>query len=176
MDYSRWQGPDRPVSSGSSVAHSRLQSDPDAPTAARAPERAPESIPLTNERRERTVQAISVGAPLLALASAVWLAWGDTLHWYDLVVFAVMYLLTGLGITLGYHRLFTHRSFKTTRGVRAALAVLGSMAVQGSVVEWTATHSKHHAYSDQPGDPHSPHVDAEAGWRGALRGLAHAHL
>jgi stearoyl-CoA desaturase (Delta-9 desaturase) len=143
---------------------------------ARAVERAPESIPLTNERRERTVQAISVGAPLLALAVAVWLAWGSALHWYDIVVFAVMYLLTGLGITLGYHRLFTHRSFKTTRGMRAVLAVLGSMAVQGSVVEWTATHRKHHVHSDEPGDPHSPHLHERRGWRGAVSGLAYAHL
>ena len=139
-------------------------------------ERAPESIPLTNEGRERAVQAISVAAPLLALAAAVWVAWGSALYWYDIVGFAVMYALTGFGITLGYHRLFTHRSFKTTRGVRVALAVLGSMAVQGSVVEWTATHRKHHVHSDQPGDPHSPHLHERQGWRGALTGLAYAHL
>ena len=76
------------------------------------------------------------------------------------------------GITVGYHRLFTHRSFKTTRAVRALLAVLGSMAVEGPVIEWVATHRKHHRFSDQPGDPHSPHVDHAPGWRGALRGLA----
>ena len=74
------------------------------------------------------------------------------------------------------HRLFTHRSFKTTRTVRALLAVLGSMAVEGPVIEWVATHRKHHRFSDQPGDPHSPHVDQAPGWRGALRGLAHAHV
>jgi stearoyl-CoA desaturase (delta-9 desaturase) len=138
--------------------------------------RPPETVPLENEARERAIQAFAAGAPLLAVVVAGWLAWGGALHWQDLVVFAVLYLLTGLGVTLGYHRLFTHRSFKTTRGVRAVLAVLGSMAVQGGVIEWTATHRKHHAYSDQPGDPHSPHVDAQAGWRGAVRGLAHAHL
>ena len=151
MTYSRWQGPD-------------------------SPERAPESIPLTNDGRERAVQAISVGAPLLAVGIAAWLAWGSALHWYDIAVFGVMYLFTGLGITLGYHRLFTHRSFKTTRGVRAVLAVLGSMAVEGSVVEWTATHRKHHVHSDEEGDPHSPHLHDRQGWRGALGGLAHAHV
>jgi stearoyl-CoA desaturase (delta-9 desaturase) len=139
-------------------------------------ERAPESIALTSERGERLVQAISVAAPLLALGVAIWLAWDRALYWHDIVVFAVMYLLTGLGITLGYHRLFTHRSFKTTRGVRAALAVHGSMAVQRSVVEWTATHRMHHVHSDQPGDPHSPHLHERHGWRGALSGLAYAHL
>jgi stearoyl-CoA desaturase (delta-9 desaturase) len=138
--------------------------------------RPPESIPLTNDTSERIVQGISVGAPLIAVVVAGWLAWGGALHWQDLVVFGVMYVLTGLGITLGYHRLFTHRSFKTTRGVRAVLAVLGSMAVQGSVVEWAATHRKHHVHSDQPGDPHSPHIHERPGWRGALSGLLYAHL
>ena len=105
-----------------------------------------------------------------------WLAWGGTLHWHDLVVLAITYTLSGLGITVGFHRLFTHRSFKTTRGVRALLAVLGSMAVEGPVIEWVATHRKHHRFSDAEGDPHSPHVDQAPGWRGALRGLAHAHV
>ena len=156
------------------VPRSPLDANDDAPNA--APERASESIPLTSETLERTVQAISVGVPLLAVVAAGWLAWGGALNWSDLVVFGVMYVLTGLGITLGYHRLFTHRSFKTTRAVRVVLAVLGSMAVQGSVIEWAATHRKHHVHSDQPGDPHSPHLHARAGWRGALSGLAYAHL
>ena len=82
----------------------------------------------------------------------------------------------GLGITVGYHRLFTHRSFKTTRAVRPLLAVLGSMAVEGPVIEWVSTHRKHHSFSDQDGDPHSPHVDRRPGWRGKLRGLGHAHI
>ena len=89
---------------------------------------------------------------------------------------AITYALTGLGITVGFHRLFTHRSFKTTRAVRALLAVLGSMAVEGPVIEWVATHRKHHRFSDRPGDPHSPHVGHAPGWRGALRGLGHAHV
>jgi stearoyl-CoA desaturase (Delta-9 desaturase) len=88
----------------------------------------------------------------------------------------VTYLLTGLGITVGYHRLFTHRSFKTTRALRALFAVLGSMGVEGPLIEWVSTHRKHHCFSDRPGDPHSPHIDDAPGWRGALRGLGHAHL
>jgi stearoyl-CoA desaturase (delta-9 desaturase) len=98
------------------------------------------------------------------------------LRWHDLVVLAITYTLSGLGVTVGFHRLFTHRSFKTTRAVRAVLAVLGSTSVEGPVIEWVATHRKHHNFSDQPGDPHSPHVDQAAGWRGALRGLLHAHV
>jgi stearoyl-CoA desaturase (delta-9 desaturase) len=133
-------------------------------------------VPIENETSERVVRTMVVGVPAAALAVAGWLAWGGTLHWADLVVLAVTYTLTGLGITVGYHRLFTHRSFKTTRAVRALLAVLGSMAVEGSVIEWVATHRKHHRFSDQSGDPHSPHADHAPGWRGALRGLAHAHI
>jgi stearoyl-CoA desaturase (delta-9 desaturase) len=135
-----------------------------------------ETVPITNETSERVVRTLVFGLPLAALVCGGWLAWGGTLHWQDLVVLAITYALTGLGITVGFHRLFTHRSFKTTRGVRAVLAVLGSMAVEGSVIEWVATHRKHHSYSDQLGDPHSPHVGRSPGWRGVLRGLVHAHI
>src|SRR5437879_5982105 len=75
-----------------------------------------------------------------------------------------------------YHRLFTHRSFKTSRPLRALFAILGSAAVEGPVIEWVSTHRKHHAFTDLPGDPHSPHVDHGSGWQGALTGLFHAHL
>jgi stearoyl-CoA desaturase (delta-9 desaturase) len=91
-------------------------------------------------------------------------------------VFVVLYVLTGLGITVGFHRHLTHRSFKTRPAVRGVLAILGSAAIEGPVISWVADHRKHHAYADQPGDPHSPHVDHGVGWSGALRGLAHAHI
>ena len=91
-------------------------------------------------------------------------------------MFAILYLLTGLGVTVGFHRLFTHRSFKTYPAVRGVLAVLGSAAIEGPIISWVADHRKHHAFSDKDGDPHSPHVDHGVGLRGALRGLAHAHL
>jgi stearoyl-CoA desaturase (delta-9 desaturase) len=119
---------------------------------------------------------VVLAAPPAALVVGGWLAWGGSLHWQDLLVLAITYTLTGLGVTVGYHRLFTHRSFKTIRPLRALLAVLGSMAVEGPVIEWVSTHRKHHRFSDHPGDPHSPHLDHAAGWRGALRGLAHAHV
>ena len=89
---------------------------------------------------------------------------------------SLLYVLTGLGVTVGFHRLFTHRAFATTRPIRAALAILGSAAIEGPVISWVADHRKHHAFSDQEGDPHSPHVDHGHGWRGALRGLVHAHV
>lgn len=147
-----------------------------SPVSADVPARAPDTVAITNETSERVVRALVIGVPPAALVAAGWLAWGGTLHWHDLLVLAVMYTLTGLGVTVGYHRLFTHRSFKTTRAVRALLAVLGSTAVEGSVIEWVATHRKHHRFSDRAGDPHSPHTDRAVGWRGALRGLAHAHV
>lgn len=110
------------------------------------------------------------------VAFAGWRAWGGALRWSDLVVLAVTYLATGLGVTVGFHRLLTHRSFRTTAPVRALLAVLGSAAVQGPVIEWVANHRKHHRFSDRSGDPHSPHVGHAGGFRGALAGLYHAHV
>jgi stearoyl-CoA desaturase (delta-9 desaturase) len=135
-----------------------------------------ETIPVEHETAERIVRTLVFGVPPAALALGGWQVWGGALRWQDLVVLAITYVLTGVGITVGFHRLFTHRSFATTRTVRALLAVLGSMAVEGPVIEWVATHRKHHAFSDLPGDPHSPHVDHAPGWRGALRGLGHAHV
>ena len=105
-----------------------------------------------------------------------WQVWNEFLHWSDIAVFGILYVLTGFGVTVGFHRLFTHRSFATKRSIRGVLAVLGSAAIEGPVISWVADHRKHHAFADQPGDPHSPHVDHGVGWRGALRGLAHAHM
>ena len=133
-------------------------------------------VPIEHETFERLMSALATVVPLAAVGLAGWLAWGGSLHWHDLVVLAITYLLCGVGVTVGYHRLFTHRSFKTTRALRAVLAVLGSMAIEGPLIDWASTHRKHHRFSDRPGDPHSPHVDQGAGWGGALKGLAHAHL
>jgi stearoyl-CoA desaturase (delta-9 desaturase) len=133
-------------------------------------------VSIEHETSDRVVRTLVFVVPPAALSVAGWLAWGGSLRWQDLVVLAITYTLTGLGITVGYHRLFTHRSFKTTRLVRALLAVFGSMAVEGPVLEWVATHRKHHRFSDRAGDPHSPHVDHAPGFSGALRGLWHAHV
>jgi stearoyl-CoA desaturase (Delta-9 desaturase) len=137
---------------------------------------AADMVPIKHDTSEHVVRTMVFALPPAALVVGGWLAWGGALHWQDLLVLAITYTLTGLGITVGFHRLFTHRSFKTTRTVRALLAVFGSMAVEGPVDEWVATHRKHHRYSDHAGDPHSPHVDHAQGWRGELRGLAHAHV
>ena len=135
-----------------------------------------ETVAIEHETRERVVRTAVIALPIAAIASASWLAWGGSLRWQDLLVLAITYSLTGAGITVGYHRLFTHRSFKTRRTLRALFAILGAMAVEGSVIEWVSTHRRHHDLSDQPGDPHSPHAEQAPGWRGALRGLGHAHV
>ncbi len=132
--------------------------------------------PVHHETFHRTVTGLVTGLPVIALGVAAWLAWGGLLRPSDVLVFVILYTLTGLGVTVGFHRLLTHRSFKTGRVVRGTLAILGSAAIEGPVISWVADHRKHHAFADEHGDPHSPHVDHGVGWAGALRGLMHAHV
>jgi stearoyl-CoA desaturase (delta-9 desaturase) len=132
--------------------------------------------PVEHELRDRIITGLVTVVPVLALGVAAWRTWEGLLRPGDVVVFVIMYVATGLGVTVGFHRLFTHRSFKAGPAVRAVLAVLGSAAIEGPVISWVADHRKHHAFSDRLGDPHSPHVDHGVGWRGALRGLVHAHV
>src|SRR6201989_3022292 len=126
--------------------------------------------PVANENLDRFLTGTITVLPILALGLVAWQVWSKLLGWSDLIVFVIMYVATGLGITVGFHRLFTHRSFKTGKAVRAVLAVLGSAAIEGPVISWVADHRKHHVFSDKPGDPHSPHVDPRVCLRGALRG------
>ena len=132
--------------------------------------------PVAHEALDRTLVALITAVPMLALGFAAWQSWEGLLRPSDVAVFVTLYVLTGLGVTVGFHRLFTHRSFKTGPVVRGTLAVLGSAAIEGPVISWVADHRKHHAFADLPGDPHSPHVDHGVGLRGALRGLLHAHI
>lgn len=125
--------------------------------------------------RQKVITLLIVVAPALALGSAVPLLWGHAINLTDLVMGIVLYLISGFGITIGFHRLFTHRSFKSSRVLKIALAVFGSMAMEGSVTSWVATHRRHHIYSDGPGDPHSPHRYGERGIA-RLRGLAFSHV
>jgi stearoyl-CoA desaturase (delta-9 desaturase) len=127
-------------------------------------------------RLERNVNLTAVFLPPLAIAIAVPLLWGSLLHTSDILIAVSMYLITGFGITVGYHRLLTHRALATHRGVERGLALAGALALQGSPSDWVADHRKHHAHTDQDGDPHSPHAGHGAGVRGALRGLWHAHV
>ncbi|RVX44964.1 stearoyl-CoA desaturase (delta-9 desaturase) [Nonomuraea polychroma] len=112
--------------------------------------------------------------PFLALGVAIFLAWGQGVAFTDLLLAAGFYVVTGLGVTVGFHRLLTHASFTARPWLRVALAIAGSMSFQGNLIGWVATHRRHHAFTDQPGDPHSPYRYG-TGLRGQLRGLAHAH-
>lgn len=127
-------------------------------------------------RTSRVVTLVAVVVPPLGLLSAAGVLWGVALSWVDVALFAVLYTACGLGVTVGYHRLFTHRSFKTTPWLRGLLAVLGAMSTQGPVTQWVTDHRKHHALSDQEGDPHSPHAGHGDGWHARVKGFAHAHV
>src|SRR3954462_1211521 len=123
---------------------------------------------------ERYANLTAVLLPFAAFAAAIVLTWNSLVGWTDLAILAGMYLVTALGVTVGYHRLFTHRAFDPPKPVRYAFATLGSMAVQGPVLDWVADHRKHHAFTDEEEDPHSPHGHG-SGLRGALHGLWYAH-
>jgi stearoyl-CoA desaturase (Delta-9 desaturase) len=124
---------------------------------------------------ERYANLTAVVLPFAAFIAAIVLLWNDWVGPTDLGILAVMYLSTALGITIGFHRLLTHRAFDAPAPVKYTLATLGSMAVQGSVIDWVADHRKHHAFTDEDGDPHSPHGHG-GGLKGALHGLWHAHM
>jgi stearoyl-CoA desaturase (delta-9 desaturase) len=126
-------------------------------------------------RIERWANLGAVVVPFAAAIAAVALFWRQLVSPADLAIAAAMYVLTAVGITVGFHRLLTHRSFQTSKPVEYAFAVLGSMAVQGPVISWVADHRKHHAHTDVEGDPHSPHVGHAGGLRGIVTGLWHAH-
>jgi stearoyl-CoA desaturase (delta-9 desaturase) len=127
--------------------------------------------PVANEKLDRTLTGLVTVLPFVGLAVAGWQLWNSWLHWYDLVAFFALYIPTALGVTVGFHRLFTHRSFKTGPITRGVIGALGSAAIEGPLISWVADHRKHHTFSDEDGDPHSPHVD-----HGGLRGLFHAHV
>jgi stearoyl-CoA desaturase (delta-9 desaturase) len=114
--------------------------------------------------------------PFLGFIAAVALYWGQGLSGTTAVIAAAFYLFTGFGVTVGFHRYFTHQSFETTRWLRGLFAIAGSMAVQGPVITWVADHRRHHAFSDKEGDPHSPHLDEGPGLLGVIKGLWHAHM
>ena len=149
------------------------------PATLEAPQTVPDVKGTLGAERKRTWEQVAlvlfIAIPFLAVIAAVPVAWGGWLGWRDVVIAVVMYAIAGHGITVGFHRYFTHGSFKANRPLRIALAVAGSLAIEGPVVRWVADHRKHHKYSDQEGDPHSP-------WRygesvpALMKGLYHAHM
>ena len=138
----------------------------DRPSTRRRHPRAP--------RLQRIVTLLVIVVPFAGLVAAIASLWGWAFTWVELTVLLGMYFATGFGVTIGYHRLFTHRSFDTIRPIKLLLGVLGSMSVQGPILKWVAIHRKHHQHSDGPEDPHSPHHFG-GGVRGVLTGFWHAH-
>src|SRR3954454_12961130 len=122
-------------------------------------------------RIEKGANLGAVIVPFAATIAAITLFWNRLVSPADLAIAAAMYVLTAVGITVGFHRLLTHRSFQTSKPLEYTFAILGSMAVQGPVVSWVADHRKHHAHTDEDGDPHSPHVGHGEGVRGVLHGI-----
>ena len=133
--------------------------------------------PVANETRDRIITGLVTLIPFVAIGLAGWQVWGEALHWSDVFLFLGMYLL---------HRARDHgrlpppphppQPSRRSRWLHGLLAILGSAAIEGPVISWVADHRKHHAFSDEEGDPHSPHVDHGHGWSGAMRGLFHAHM
>jgi stearoyl-CoA desaturase (delta-9 desaturase) len=134
-----------------------------------------QALPAPNFLLRRIATAIGVSIPMIGVLIALGLFWGVAVRPVDLGLLFVFYTLTGVGISVGYHRLFTHRAFETSAPMRGALAILGSFALEGGVIGWACEHRKHHAYSDVEGDPHSPHVSGP-GFKGKVKGLWHAHM
>ncbi|MBB6429375.1 acyl-CoA desaturase [Algisphaera agarilytica] len=125
---------------------------------------------------ERWVNLAFVIVPAVLVAFAIASLWGVGVGWLHVVLMLGMGSATILGVSVGYHRLFAHRAFKTTASVRVALAIIGAMAAEGTVRRFVANHRRHHSHSDRDGDPHSPHTHEEHGVRGAVKGFWHAHI
>jgi|SRR5579884_829933 len=126
-------------------------------------------------RAHKITNLFAVSLPFAALVTAIVLLWNNGVGPLEIGLMVGLYVTTCLGTTLGYHRMFTHRSFESSRAFRTFIAVLGSMAVEGSVITWVADHRKHHAFTDHEGDPHSPHLSGPGFW-GGVKGLWHAHI
>jgi stearoyl-CoA desaturase (delta-9 desaturase) len=145
------------------------------PMAASDPIDMAEQAPVVVHATQKLVTAAIVVGPAVALAIVISWLWGHAVNLSDIVMGLVFYIVTGFGLTIGFHRLFTHSGFTSRRPLKIALAVVGSMAVEGSVTSWVATHRRHHMFSDHSGDPHSPHRYGDHG-AALLRGLAFSHV
>ena len=123
----------------------------------------------------KLVNLAAVIIPFAGFITAIVMLWGTAFNWIYLAILGFMYIITTVGVTIGYHRLFTHRSFKTSKPVTAMLAAMGSMAVEGPVLQWVADHRRHHQHTDEEGDPHSPHLHGSKLME-TIRGMWHSHV
>jgi stearoyl-CoA desaturase (delta-9 desaturase) len=134
------------------------------------------TVRTRTSRISQAVTLVAVVLPPLGVVSAMGLLWGVGFRWLDVALFVGLYVVCAFGTTIGFHRYFTHKGFEARMPVKAALAILGCMTMQGPLTQWVTDHRKHHALSDKPGDPHSPHVGHGEGAIGALRGFVHSHV
>ena len=146
---------------------------PPDPVARRAP--LAEIDPEPSRPLDRFLVALFVIVPLLAVAAAIPVAWGWGLGWHDVLIGLVFYVVSGMGISMGFHRHFTHSSFKANKPLRVALAIAGSIAIEGPLLVWVADHRRHHKYSDKEGDPHSPWRFGND-WKALTKGFMWAHM
>jgi stearoyl-CoA desaturase (delta-9 desaturase) len=136
---------------------------------------APDIDPEPASTLQRVLVAVFVGVPMLAIVAAIPVAWGWGLGWHDVVIAVAFYVFSGLGISMGFHRYFTHGSFKAVRGFKVLLAIAGSSALEGPVITWVSDHRRHHKFSDREGDPHSPWRFGDD-WKALIKGLGYAHM
>ena len=127
-------------------------------------------------RISRVVMLFAVIVPLVGAGVAMVLLWGRAFRWVDVALLVSLYVLCAFGTTIGFHRYFTHKGFEARLPVKLTLGILGCMTMQGPIIQWVTDHRKHHALSDQPGDPHSPHAGFDDGFWGRVRGFSHAHV
>jgi stearoyl-CoA desaturase (Delta-9 desaturase) len=154
---------------------SAVPATPDPAEVARVRAPRPDIDPKPNSSLDRVLFALFVAVPLLAVLVAIPLAWGWGLGWHDIVLAFAFYVISGMGITMGFHRHFTHSSFKAAKPLRVSLAIAGSMAIEGPVLVWVADHRRHHKYSDKEGDPHSPWRFGND-WKALTKGFLYAHI
>lgn len=134
-----------------------------------------ERLPISKVQLHLAMLA-AVALPPLGLLAAMIFMWGGWFSWPSLIAMVAMYIVTGLGITVGYHRMFTHKAFVTPKPIGIFFMIIGGMAAQGPLVWWVATHRRHHHFSDHEEDPHSPHAGRAPGIVGWIKGFAHAHV
>jgi stearoyl-CoA desaturase (delta-9 desaturase) len=152
-----------------------VRANPDAAGVARSRAPRPDLEPEPGSPLDRFLVGLFVAVPLLAVLAAIPIAWGWGLGWHDIVIGFVFYVIAGLGISMGFHRHFTHSSFKAAKPLHVALAIAGSIAIEGPVLVWVADHRRHHKYSDREGDPHSPWRFG-SDWKALTKGFLYAHI
>src|SRR5690348_7013941 len=180
LERSPARGPEQSEESMTASPDTLLTGPPSTPGTSGTPASAPRAPlpdvePAPSSFRDRFLVGLFVVVPLLAVAAAVPLAWGWGLGWHDVVIAVVFYVIAGMGISMGFHRHFTHSSFKANKPLRVAMAIAGSLAIEGPLLVWVADHRRHHKYSDREGDPHSPWRFG-TDWQALTKGFLYAHM